>query len=239
MTLLYLITAIFTMLSIVLSVRRVPRAVPCCRPLPLPAPLPCSSITSLNNKGVPMLFRPAAESDLDAIERHYTELLTHEAETGRSTTNWSLGVYPTRQTAAAALAAGTLWVLEREGEPVASVILNHHQDDFYATIGWQYPAPPEQVLVVHTLCIPPRYAGQGLGRECVSRIKQQAAAMGCAVIRLDTWAGNIPAATLYQKNGFSLCGRAQVLFQGKIPEELVFLEYRCPPSADPPAVCGS
>lgn len=58
-----------------------------------------------------MLFRPAAESDLDAIERHYTELLTHEAETGRSTTNWSLGVYPTRQTAAAALAAGTLWVL--------------------------------------------------------------------------------------------------------------------------------
>ena len=49
-----------------------------------------------------MLFRPAAESDLDAIERHYTELLTHEAETGRSTTNWSLGVYPTRQTAAAA-----------------------------------------------------------------------------------------------------------------------------------------
>ena len=82
-----------------------------------------------------------------------------------------------------------------------------------------------------------------LGREAALRVKgyraQVAAAMGCAVIRLDTWAGNIPAATLYQKNGFSLCGRAQVLFQGKIPEELVFLEYRCPPSADPPAVCGS
>ena len=93
--------------------------------------------------------------------------------------------------------------------------------------------------MVHTLCIPPRYAGQGLGRECVSRIKQLAATMGCTVIRLDTWAGNIPAATLYQKNGFSLCGRAQVLFQDKIPEELVFLEYCCPPSTNPPAVCGS
>lgn len=66
----------------------------------------------------------------------------------------------------------------------------------------------------------------------------QAVAFACAVIRLDTWAGNVPAVTLYRKNGFSLCGRAQVLFQGKIPEELVFLEYRCPPSADPPAVCG-
>ena len=28
-----------------------------------------------------MLFRPAAESDLDAIERHYTELLTDRKST--------------------------------------------------------------------------------------------------------------------------------------------------------------
>lgn len=173
-----------------------------------------------------MLMRPARPADLDTIESHYTALLTHVAATGHSTTNWSLGVYPTRQTAADALTAGTLWVLEREGEIAASVILNHHQDDFYEKIDWQYPAPPERVLVVHTLCIPPALAGQGLGKTCVSLIKQQAAAMGCTVIRLDTWAGNLPAATLYQKCGFSLCGRAEVLFQGKIPEELVFLEYK-------------
>ena len=131
---------------------------------------------------------------------------------------------------AAAQAAGTLWVLEREGQVVASVILNHHQDDFYADIDWQYPALPEQVLVVHTLCIPPSLAGQGLGRECVSRIKQHAAAIGCAAIRLDTWAGNTPAAALYQKNGFVLRGSARVLFQGKIPEELICLEAPCRPA---------
>ena len=172
------------------------------------------------------MFRPAAASDLDAIGRHYTELLTHEAETGRSTTNWVLGVYPTRETAAKALAEGALYVLEEAGETVASVILNQHQDEFYAEINWQYSAQPEQVLVVHTLCIPPSLAGQGLGKACVSLIKQHAAAMGCTVIRLDTWAGNTPAARLYQKNGFSLCGRAEVLFQGRIPEELIFLEYQ-------------
>lgn len=173
-----------------------------------------------------MLFRLASAADLDTVERHYTELLTHEAETGHSTTNWSLGVYPTRQTAAAALAAGTLWVLERQDGIAASVILNGHQDDFYSQIAWHYPAPPEKVLVVHTLCIPPSLAGQGLGKTCVSFIKQHAAQIGCAAVRLDTWAGNIPAATLYQRCGFSLCGSAKVLFQGKIPEELVFLEYK-------------
>ena len=172
------------------------------------------------------MFRPATASDLDTIERHYTELLTHETETGRSTTNWSLGVYPTRQTAADALSCDTLWVLEREGAVVASVILNHRQDDFYTRIDWQYPAQPEQVLVIHTLCIPPCHAGRGLGRQMVQYAKQHAAAMGCTVIRLDTWAGNTPAARLYQTNGFSLCGRAEVLFQGRIPEELIFLEYQ-------------
>ena len=84
-----------------------------------------------------MIFHPALITDLDAVERHYTELLTHEAETGRSSTNWSLGVYPTRQTAAAAL---------------------------------------------------------------------------------------------YQKNGFTLRGSARVLFQGKIPEELICLEAPCRPA---------
>ena len=58
------------------------------------------------------MFRPATASDLDTIERHYTELLTHETETGRSTTNWALGVYPTRETAAKAQAEGALYVLE-------------------------------------------------------------------------------------------------------------------------------
>ena len=172
------------------------------------------------------MFRPAAASDLDTIERHYTELLTHETETGRSTTNWVLGVYPTRETAAKAQAEGALYVLEEAGETVASVILNQHQDEFYAEINWQYSAPPEQVLVIPTLCIPPCHAGRGLGRQMVQYAKQHAAAMGCTVIRLDPWAGNPPAARLYQTNGFSLCGRAEVLFQGRIPEELIFLEYQ-------------
>lgn len=167
-----------------------------------------------------MLFRPAAESDLDAIERHYTELLTHEAETGRSTTNWSLGVYPTRQTAAAALATGTLWVLEREGKPVASVILNHHQDDFYATIGWQYPAPPEQVLVVHTLCIPPRYAGQGLGRECVSRIKQQAAAMAAPSSGWIPGPAIFPPPPCTRKMVFRFAGAPRSFFRAKYRRSL-------------------
>ena len=34
-----------------------------------------------------MILRPAFPDDLDTVESYYTELLTHEAATGHSTTN--------------------------------------------------------------------------------------------------------------------------------------------------------
>ena len=232
MTLLYLITAIFTMLSLVLSVRRVPALLPCCRRSPLPAPLPCSSITSLNNKGVPMLFRPAAESDLDAIERHYTELLTHEAETGRSTTNWSLGVYPTRQTAAAALARRHAVGAGREGEPSpASSSIITRMISMPPLVGsipprrskclWSIPSASRPGMPGRALAenaSPASAAGRhhGLHRHPAGYLGRQ---YSCRHPVPEKWF-------------FALWSRPGA-FQGKIPEELVFLEYRCPPSADP------
>ena len=43
-------------------------------------------------------------------------------------------------------------------------------------------------------------------------------------LRLDTAAGNRPAAALYQSCGFALRGKRQVLHQGVIPEKLIFFE---------------
>ena len=39
------------------------------------------------------MIRKATEHDIDAVERGYTELLTHEKDNG-SNSNWVLGVYP-------------------------------------------------------------------------------------------------------------------------------------------------
>ena len=76
---------------------------------------------------------------------------------------------------------------------------------------------------------PAIYGSESYDALC-QQIQRHAAAIGCAAIRLDTWAGNTPAAALYQKNGFVLRGSARVLFQGKIPEELICLEAPCRPA---------
>lgn len=48
--------------------------------------------------------------------------------------------------------------------------------------------------------------------------------MKCRAMRLDTYAGNKPAASLYTKLGFRYAGIASVMLQGLIPEEQIFFE---------------
>ncbi|HJD97095.1 GNAT family N-acetyltransferase [Mailhella massiliensis] len=171
------------------------------------------------------MIRRARECDIDAVEKHYVELLTFEREHG-STTNWKMGVYPTRGVAERGVAEGWLYVMEEEGEVCASMLLNHVQLDVYASISWQYAAEPDKVLVIHTLCVPPSQAGKGAGTRMVLFALEEAARRGCDVMRLDTWEHNEPAAKLYLRLGFRYAGKAATLFEGGIDEHLIFLEKR-------------
>ena len=73
-------------------------------------------------------------------------------------------------------------------------------------MAWQYPGEGEDVLVVHTLCVPPRFAGHRYGSRMVQYAKEYAAGHGCAVVRLDTYAHNEPAKRLCQRCGFRIAG---------------------------------
>lgn len=179
------------------------------------------------------MIREALPQDIDAVEKSYIDLLTYEKEHGGQS-NWELGVYPTRAVAEKALVERALYVLYADDALCASVILNQRQLEDYRKIAWAYPAEDRQVLVIHTLCVPPNMAGRGYGRQMVSYAMALAREKGCRAIRLDTFAGNIPAQSLYRRMGFRLAGTAQVLFQGSIAEELVFMEYCLSPDAGDP-----
>lgn len=171
------------------------------------------------------MIRPATVRDIDAIDAGYTELLLHEREQGTNS-HWELGVYPTRATAERAVADGTMYVLEREGRVRASMILNSRQAPEYRDIPWLYPAREAEVLVIHTLCVPPSEAGRGLGTRMVAFAADFARRQGRRVIRLDTNAQNLPAQRLYLKNGFRLAGSRRCLHEGVLDTELVYLERK-------------
>lgn len=122
--------------------------------------------------------------------------------------------------------AGEMFVLEERDSICASMVLNHDQAEEYKDIPWSFAADESQVLVIHTLCIPPDKAGHGYGGEMVRFAEEYAKKSGCTVIRIDTFAHNEPVKSLYRKNGFRIAGYGHILLQGLIPEEQVYLERR-------------
>lgn len=170
-------------------------------------------------------IRLATEKDIPAIANTYTALLTYEAENG-GYSNWKLNVYPTILVPEKKVPAGEMYVLEDDSGICASMVLNRDQAKEYADVNWLYSAEGAQVLVIHTLCILPDKAGRGYGTRMVSFAKAFARNAACTVIRIDTYAHNEPAKALYLKNGFRIAGYGDIILQGLIPEEQVYLEYK-------------
>lgn len=169
------------------------------------------------------MIRKAVSADIEQIAKTYEALLIYE-KNNSSNSNWQSGIYPTIGIPIEKVPEGSMYVLEEQGEICASMVLNQEQPIEYQQINWQYSAKAEEVIVIHTLCIPPQKAGKGYGNQMVQFAIEKAKKLCRKVIRIDTWAGNKPAAALYQKNGFHFAGTAHVVLQGLIPEEQIFFE---------------
>ena len=166
------------------------------------------------------MIRLASATDLPAIAEIYDAILTQEESGGPVYTNWQRGKYPTVDTARQALDDGTLYVGEDAGLPWGVVNLNDVQLPEYGDIPWTIPAERDQVGVIHTLCIHPAQAGRGLARRMVAFCEEEARRRGKAVMRLDTWEGNLPANRLYPSLGYRYAGASEFFFQGIIREVL-------------------
>ena len=77
-----------------------------------------------------MIFRPANEQDLPAVAGIYDDIHTAE-EKGCVSIGWNRSIYPTVQTARAALARGDLFVAEDGEQVVGAAIINQQQVDIY------------------------------------------------------------------------------------------------------------
>ena len=169
------------------------------------------------------MIRPAQPQDIDGVVKIYDAILLGQ-EQGQRTVGWQRGVYPTRQTALNALAAGDLFVLEQDGGIVASCRINQHQEDSYSGLQWQHPAPDDRVMVLHTLTVAPWAEGKGHARAFVDFYEQHALKNGCPYLRMDTNANNAVARALYKKLGYTESGIVPTEFNGISGVMLVGLE---------------
>jgi len=172
-----------------------------------------------------MVFRKAAAADLPAIAAIYADTHT-EIEAGRLSVGWIRSIYPTAKTAEAALARDDLYVAEDGGEIVGTAIINRRQEEMYAGAPWQFDAPDDQVMVLHTLVIAPKHAGKGYATRFVAFYEHCARAAGCPYLRMDTNAVNLRAQALYARLGYTAIGTVPCDFNGIPSIRLVLLEKK-------------
>lgn len=171
------------------------------------------------------MIRLATQNDAQKIAKTYDDLLTFE-KSHQSFSNWQLGIYPTIKVPMEKIPKCEMYVLESGGEICASMVLNSEQAEEYKKVPWEFAASPNEVLVIHTLCVPPEKSGHGFATKMLKFAMDYARKNAFKVIRLDTYAHNEPAKSLYQKHGFRIPCYGEILLQGLIHEEQVYLEWK-------------
>ena len=169
------------------------------------------------------MIRLATSADLDAIERIYDDVHTGE-EQGRSAIGWKRNIYPTRGTAAEAIDAGDMFVMEHGGAIIAAARINKIQVPEYAQVDWTVKAPDDEVMVLHTLAVLPSEAGRGYGSEFVAFYEKYALENGCRYLRMDTNVTNLRARALYGRLGYREMSVIPCCFNGIEDVRLMCLE---------------
>ncbi len=169
------------------------------------------------------MIRNATLTDLDAVVSIYDSIHDRE-ESGLSTTGWMRSIYPTRATAEEAIRAGDLFVMEEDGQVIATARINQMQGAEYTEARWSQHVPPHKVMVLHTLVVSPNVAGTGCGTRFVDFYEEYAARHNCPFLRMDTNERNTAARTLYKKLGYAEVSIVPCVFNGIEGVRLVCLE---------------
>ena len=180
------------------------------------------------------MIRKATSSDIPAIAAIYEAIHDLEAR-GEMTIGWQRGVYPTAQTAAAAIEAGDMFVEEDGGRVVASGRINRQQMPAYAKVSWRFEAPDDQVMVLHTLTVDPALGGRGYARAFLEFYEDCARRSGCTALRIDTNARNAVARAMYARHGYIESGVIPCEFNGIPGVQLVCMEKK-PWAEHPPEI---
>lgn len=136
--------------------------------------------------------------NLDELEKLYNELNDYfSAHTNYP--GWIKGVYPIRQTAIDGIKDDSLFVLKIGNQIAGSIILNHLPEEAYHQVVWNTPDEYENIFVIHTLVVHPRFLKQGIGEKLLTFAKEYSIQKEIRSIRLDVSVNNLPAIALYEK----------------------------------------
>lgn len=172
-----------------------------------------------------MTIRRATKDDIPAIVAIYEDIHDEE-EAGRLNTGWIRGIYPTAGTAEDAISKFEMYVMEDEGKVVAAARINNEEATAYEGGNWEFDAPEDEILVIHTLAVSPSAMNRSCGKQFISFYENIAEEINCRYLRMDTDERNVRARKLYDKMGYKEVGIVPCQFNGIESVNLVLLEKK-------------
>lgn len=149
-------------------------------------------------------YRQAKLADLDHITSFAEQAAIRMVSQGID--QWD-ELYPIREDFEQDIKCGCLTVGTTDGEIVVIYTLNKEGEPEYEEAKWKNPN--KSFCILHRLCVNPAFQNQGIARQTMEHIEQEATAKGIQAIRLDVFSQNPYALKLYQNCGFERVGTAR------------------------------
>lgn len=115
------------------------------------------------------------------------------------------GKDPTEETIMEDILEGHTFIFKDDGNIVGTAVLAEGKDPTYAAIDGAWRTDGEY-LTIHRSVVTEKYAGKGMGRRMMNRIKLYAASRNVDSIRVDTHEDNQVMRRLIEGSGLSYCG---------------------------------
>jgi len=148
-----------------------------------------------------IIFAQGQWEDVNQVSGLYDDICKYLSE-NINYPGWKKDVYPDRQTAMDGISGGSLYTVKYGDSLIGSFIIRHKPKTAYHSAKWLTDSDYRYIYVIYTLAVHPDYLNQGSGEKILSFVSNLGVKMGMKSIRLDVYAGNYPAARLYEKSGF-------------------------------------
>ncbi len=164
-----------------------------------------------------MQIRKCREPDIARTGEFYDRIVTW-LDAHINYPRWICRVYPSEDSVRAMTENGAQYICLCGDKLIGAFALSSEPQGSYRKGHWSRELEEGSYMVLHALAIDPDAQRQGAGtrilRFCIDKAKSD----GYKAIRLDVVPDNYPARTLFEKNGFTYAGDADLeLSIGDIP----------------------
>lgn len=123
--------------------------------------------------------------------------------------------YPTAEAFKKDLERQELYVLEKEGTVMGTIVLSTFMDEEYRSITWL--TPNKNNLYIHRLSIIPKLQGKGHAQKLMDFAEQYAREHNFTSVRLDTFSQNPRNQRFYETRGYQKLGSIEFPLQSEHP----------------------